>query len=154
VNVAELLAGLLARVPAPKRPLLVAYAERLAAERYRGWAKEIGSAAGEAGLRACAEREEEIARSVESLHPDAAATQRALLSDHPDLLDVNRTLFAGRPLSEQFGIQAQGERAGAALWRRLAETPESPRAKEIYLRCAALEEESAVFLEALLRDAP
>jgi hypothetical protein len=148
-NVAELLGGLLQRVPEPERPLLIAIAERLAAERYRGWAKRAGSPDREAGLLACAEREDAIARRVESLHPDASAAQRRILDSNPDLTEINTAVFAGRPLEEQFAIQAQGERAGAALWRRLA-AAETGDARDAYLVCARLEEESASYLESLV----
>jgi hypothetical protein len=149
-NVAELLGGLLRRVPEPERPLLIAIAERLAAERYRGWAKEAGSPDREAGLLACAEREDAIARRVESLHPDASATQRRILDSNPDLSGLNTAVFAGRPFEEQFAIQAQGERAGAALWRMLAQAAETEEARDAYLACARLEEESASYLESLI----
>jgi hypothetical protein len=147
-NVAELLGRVLQRVPVPQRPLLVALAERLAAERYRGWAESVGSAERRAGLLACAEREEAIASRVESLHADAASEQRRILDANPDLPEINRSVFAGRPLEEQFAIQAQGERAGAALWRALAQAAAGP-ARDTYHQCARLEEESAAYLESL-----
>jgi len=73
---AEVLARVLQRVPREQQPLLIALAERLAAERYRGWADEVGDADRKAGLLACADREEEIARRVEELYPAAASTPR------------------------------------------------------------------------------
>jgi hypothetical protein len=138
----------LARVPAEHRPRLIAYAERLAADRYRGWADESADAATRDGLRACAAREEDIAGRVEALFPGAGAIQRELLSTNGDLLEVNRTLFAGRPLRQQFTLQARGERLGAMTWRALAE--HQPDARDTFLACARLEEESAAFLESLL----
>jgi hypothetical protein len=149
-NVAEVLARVLERVAAQDRPLLIAFAERLAAERYRGWAADPTRQGHRTGLLACADREEEIARRVESLHPGAADVQRDLVARHPDLLEINRELFAGRPLEEQFAIQAGGERLGAATWRSLAKRAEAPAEREIFLGCALLEEESAAYLESLL----
>ena len=148
-NVAELLAPVLQRVPARERPLLVALAERMAAERYRAWAAEPSQRGHRGGLLACADREEEIARRIESLHPAAASVQRELLAAHPDLEKINRELFAGRPLAEQFAIQARGERLGAATWRSLARQAEADAERETLLGCALLEEASAAFLESL-----
>ncbi len=39
-DVAEILGPVLARVDPEQRPLLMAIAERMAAERYRGWAED------------------------------------------------------------------------------------------------------------------
>ena len=147
-NVAEILARVLQRVPEPQRPLLVAIAERFAAERYRGWAQRVGSSEWQDGLLACADREEAIARRIESLHANAASEQRRMRDSYPDLEDINRSVFAGRPLEQQLAIQAQGERSGAALWRHLAKAADD-RARETYLECAQLEEESARFLESI-----
>jgi len=115
-NVAAILGDVLRRVPVSHRPLLIALAERMAAERYRAWAKEACADTRASQLLACASREEEIARRVESLYPEAASVQRDLLAKNPDLEEINISVFAKRPLDEQFAIQAQGERAGAAIW--------------------------------------
>ena len=150
-NVAELLGRVLGRVAPPERPLLIALAERLAAERYRGWAADPADRSHRSELLACADREEEIARRVASLYLEAATVQRELLAKHPDLEEINRALFAGRPLAEQFAIQAGGERLGAATWRSLARHAEVDAARQTVLACALLEEQSAAILESLLR---
>jgi hypothetical protein len=149
-NVAAVLAPLLQRVPRAQQPLLLAIAERRAAMRYRDWAGAVTAHTTQAHLRACADREEEIAQRIEGLYPDAAATQRALLAAHPDLEEINRSLFTGRPLAQQFTIQAQGERLGAATWRAFAQHEEDPSRRAVFEVCATLEEESAVVLESLL----
>jgi hypothetical protein len=150
-NVAAIVARVLERVAEPERPLLVAIAERLAAERYRGWAGSAATPEHEAGLLGCADREEEIARRIETLlGAGAAVVQRRILEANADLEEINRSVFAGRPLAEQFAIQAQGERSGAALWRQLAKAAAGTPERETYLACAALEEESARYLESLL----
>jgi hypothetical protein len=64
-NIAEIIGPILQRLPAAERPLLGAVAERLAAERYRGWAAAASDAAWRAALLACAAREEDIAGRVE-----------------------------------------------------------------------------------------
>lgn len=150
-DVAKALAGLLARLPRREQPLLIALAERLAAERYRGWAGQHEGPARER-LLACADREEEIAGRIEALQPDAAEVQARIRAENPDLQDINRTLFASRPLPQQFAMQAEGERLGAATWRSFARHAE-PSARETFEACARLEEASAEVLEALLAEA-
>jgi hypothetical protein len=147
-DIAAVVGALLARVPREEQPLLIALAERLAAERYRSWAREAADAA-RTGLLACAEREEEIARRVEALYPNAPAAERDLVARNPDLIVVNRSLFAGRSLDDQLRLQARGERLGATTWRSLARAAD-PAARDTFLACALLEEESAAFLESIL----
>jgi hypothetical protein len=148
-SVGEALAPVLARVAREQQPLLIALAERMAAERYRGWAAEMADPAQRERLLACAAREEDIARRVEALFPDAAASQRDLLAKHPDVAEINRTLFAERPLAQQFAIQAQGERLGAATWRSFARGETDAARRDVLLACAEQEEASALVLEAL-----
>lgn len=150
-NVAEMLAPLLGRLPSEQRPLLIAAAERLAAERYRGWAHG-SSEARRALLLACAEREEEIASRIEALYPDATALQRDILARNPGFADLNRSVFEGRPLDEQYGIQAQGERIGASTWRSFARQAKDSQARQTFLDCAELEEQSARVLDSLLSE--
>jgi hypothetical protein len=149
-DVGAVLAPLLAQVPRAQQPLLIALAERMAAERYRGWAGEWDAPDGRAALLACAAREEEIAAKVEALFPDAAALQRDLRAKHPELPELNRSLFADRPLAEQFAIQANGERLGAATWRSFARQEEDGARRAALLACAELEEASAKVLDGLL----
>jgi len=150
-TIGEALAPVVARTAPEHLPLLVALAERLAAVRYREWA--AADAAHAATLRACAEREEDIAIRVERLYPDAAAIEREIRNATPDLDTINRTLFAGRPLADQFRIQARGERLGAATWRAFAKRESDPGRREVLLACAGLEEESAAVLEGILAEA-
>ena len=149
-DVGAVLAPLLARVPRARQPLLIALAERLAAERYRGWAAGWDEPAGRAALLACAAREEEIAAKVEALFPDAAKVQHELRAAHPELPELNSGLFAGRPVAEQMTIQANGERLGAATWRSFARHEADGTRRDALLACAELEEASARVLEALL----
>src|SRR5438270_2261949 len=144
-DVAQVIAPVLERVSAEQRPLLIALAERLAADRYRGWASQSTDPARRTRLLGCADREEEIARRVEGLYPDADRIQRDIVARNPDLEALNRALFADRPLDDQFTIQARGERLGAATWRALA--AQVPHAREAFLACAELEEASAAVLE-------
>jgi len=136
-------------VPVEHQPLFIAYAERLAAERYRLWADGSTSAAWKAALFACADREEEIAQRVEALFPDADVLQRAVLEKVPDLGEISRAFFAPYTIEEQFALQARGERLGAATWRSFAKHATAAHARDVFLACAILEEQSAEFLESI-----
>ena len=149
-DVATVLAQAFQNIAPGMRPVLLAALERLAGQRYRMWANEHLDPGVKEGLLACAEREEEIGRRVESLHPNAADIQTKLLADHPELLDLNRTLFEGRPLTDQFTMQAQGERAGAAAWRAFAAAATDAAAQELLQSCSPLEEANAAFLQSVL----
>jgi hypothetical protein len=149
-NLPELLAGVLRNIDPKRQPLLLATLERLAAQRYRDWANDQLDSAVREGLLACASREEEIAKRVESLEPEASAIQADLLAEHPELLDLNRTLFEGRPLEVQFAMQAEGERAGAAAWARYAMLAPDESTRELLQSCSALEQANSDFLETLL----
>ncbi len=146
----EILRPLLQRVPPEQQPLLIAFAERLAAQRYRTWADSAADEARKSQLLACAAREDEIASRIESLYPEAAATERELPDSIPELEEINRSVFADRPLAQQFAIQAAGERLGAGTWRAFAAAAQSDHAHRTFLTCAELEEESAVALETIL----
>jgi hypothetical protein len=149
-DIAEILAGVLRNIEPRLQPLLLAKLERLAAQRYRAWASDYPDLSAREGLLACADREEEIAKRVESLAPNASAIQDKLLSDRPELLNLNRTLFEGRPLKIQFAMQADGERAGAAAWRAYAAGASDPSVQELLGSCSPLEQQNADFLQTLL----
>jgi len=140
----------LRRVSAEQRPLLIAAAERLAANRYRRWA-DLVDASTKLGMLSCAEREDDIARRVEAMFPNASAVQRELLAQAPELTDASGSLFASLSLPDQFRLQAQGERVGAATWRSYATNAADEQNRDEFLQCALLEEASAEFLESLLQ---
>ena len=148
-SVGELVGPIVGGVSEEQRPLLIALAEKIAAGRYRSWA-EGASASDSRKLLACADREDEIARRVEALYPEAAAVQADLLAKHPDLEQAYRELFSGRPIEDQYAIQADGERLGAATWRAFARDTDRDDARPVFLDCAELEEASAAVLEALV----
>src|SRR5262249_59204524 len=89
-NIALILGQLLQRVSPAERALLIALAERLAADRYRRWACEVGDPARASLLLACAEREEEIARRVQAPHPHAATIPPDIPPRNPAPRDLNR----------------------------------------------------------------
>lgn len=147
-DIASVLGQLMQRVPPGQQQLLMALAERMAADRYRAWAADVDDQR-RAALLACAAREEEVARRVESLHADAAVVQAGIRDENPDLAALAHSFFARFPLEEQFAIQAQAERLGAATWRSLAKRQPDAAVRDLFLTCAALEEESAAVLESL-----
>ncbi len=149
-SLAETVGPIVQAVQREQRPLLIALAERMAAQRYRGWAGQADQVAHRSDLLACADREEEIARRVESLDPRAESIQKDLLAEHPDLDAVYESLFAGLSTHAQFAIQAGGERLGAATWRSLAGEESRQEARQTFLACAVLEEESAAVLESIV----
>jgi hypothetical protein len=146
-TLAEALRDFLQRVPVEQQQLLIALSERMAAERYRGWA--VLAPAHRAALLACAEREDEVARRVEALHHGAAATQAEISARNPDLAQLTRSFFAPYSLAKQLRLQAEAERLGAATWRSLAKRQSDAAVRDVFLGCALLEEESAVVLEAM-----
>ena len=148
-SLGEVLAPVLERVPRAQQPLFVALAERMAAERYRGWAAAPDLAGERKALLACAAREIEIAERIEALHADAEAVQAGLMAENPGLEELNRSLFADRPVRDQMTMQARGERLGAATWRSFARDARGA-AVGVFEACAKLEEESAAVLERIL----
>jgi len=146
-SIGELLLPLLKRISVEHQPVFIAIAERAAAERYRGWASKVSLANLKSSLLACADRENEIAALIESMYPDAQAIQREILSQTPELTDAS--FFSQYSMKDQFVIQAQGERLGAETWRSFAKQANDSQVREIFLRCALLEEESAQFLESI-----
>ena len=148
-SLAVSLAPLLQRIPVEQQPLFIAAAERLAAERYRSWAESATSPDAKSALLACADRENQIARLVESVYPNVATIQREMLVHIPDLVEAGRAYFAPYSTEEQFALQAQGERLGAATWRAFAKHASDEKAREVFLDCALLEEQSAEYLESI-----
>lgn len=142
---------LLAQVPEPHRPLLLALAERMAAGRYRVWAELPPHSHRRDGFVECARREEDIATRIESLFPDAAHIQDRLRDELPEFEDVNAAAFDGLSLTEQLTLQAEGERLGAATWRTMAATVDDGKTRSLLLSCAGLEDKNAEFLERMLQ---
>jgi hypothetical protein len=148
-DIANILADALGGVALEDQPVLLAALERLAANRYRDWAEAHSDPEISKGLLACAAREDEIATRVESLYADAQARQEKLLADNPELGELNRTLFADKPLAVQFAMQAAGERAGAGAWTAFSAASDDDQARQTLSGCSPLETANAEFLEAL-----
>ena len=138
-------------LPEPAQLPFIAALERGAAGRYRGWAEQARDPELAAGLRACAEREEEIARRVEALAGRSAADIPGLEAAWAGVREVAVAAFAGRSFAEQLATQAAAERGGAEVWRELAARPGTPpETRAVLLACAGLEEASAGFVERAL----
>ena len=110
-SIAGVLAPVVAGFPRQQQKLLIAWAERQAATRYRFWAEQVGTQE-RAGFLRCAAREEDIAARIEALDPDAAAIRQQLLAELPDLEAQVLAVYADRALEAQWEIQRRGERAG------------------------------------------
>jgi hypothetical protein len=148
-NFAQLLAPFIQSVSQEAVPALLCQLERSAADRYRSWA--ANAAGGEAaGLLACAEREDEIARRVEAVLPASAEQALKIDSAMPGAREAYLNVFRDRSAREQYRIQANAERQGAAAWRGLAAQLDDPSVRDVLEGCARLEEESADHLDALL----
>ena len=139
-------------LPAGIQPRLMARLERAAADRYESWAALCPAPAQAEGLRACALREQEVARRVEALFPSQPDEDGHLRDTLRRIAEEYRAALANRPVQEHYAIQAAAERRGAAFWRSLASSSTDVRIRETLGLCADLEERSAEFLEALLAE--
>jgi hypothetical protein len=139
---------ILESVPEAQRPRFAALLERAAAGRYRAWA--AADPAHAAGFLACAEREEEIARRVESFFPASPDEPATFAPALQRAAAAAEGAFGARPLAEQQAIQAAAERFGADAWRSVASAVRDKALAAELNACARLEEESAEWLEELL----
>ena len=149
-SIAAILTPVVVRLPPRQQRLLIAHAERQAAEMYRSWAAQVDKHERDGFLR-CAEREEEIAAHVEAIEPAADTLRHQLKATLPPDLDAQvRAVYAGRPLEEQWEIQRRAERAGKKTWENFAAAESDPTGQAVLRTCAAMEDESASFLAAAL----
>jgi hypothetical protein len=147
-NFGELLAPYIGQVPEEQVPNFLALLERGAAERYRGWAREIPDHA--EGLLMCAQREDEIADTVDGLFPIDDATREEISEPLPAARDTYYAVFVNLDLHDQLAVQANAERQGAAAWRGMLEGEPDPEVRSRLEHCALLEEASAAYLDDLV----
>lgn len=152
-DLAHLVGTFLGQCSPTEQQVLVAGAERIAAEQYRRWAEQAADEDQDAFL-AAAEREERVADVLERLTPGATATARALDDRFPMLPAAYRSVLQGRSRRDQFAIQSAAERAGGALLRALAEREGEIATREALLAAAGLEEANAGFLDAVADRGP
>ena len=152
-DLAELVGAFLSQCSPSEQRLLLAGAERIAAEQYRRWAERSVDDDRD-GLIAAAEREEQVATVLEKLMPDAAETARALEERLTMLSSLYRSLVHGRHMRDQFAIQSAAERAGGALLRAYAEREADAATRDALLAAAGLEEANASFLDGVVDHRP
>jgi hypothetical protein len=148
-RVAELIEPVLSGLQHNDRPAALALAERVAAERYRDWAKEISEPSVSALLAECAMREDDIASRVEGAVAGALSIQESIVTAYPDLAAEFLALFDGMPILDQFAFQARIERVMAETWRVLAERAPA-HVRGVLLECSYLEEKSASVLDSIV----
>ncbi|MGD8417620.1 MAG: hypothetical protein PVH91_11220 [Pseudomonadales bacterium] len=150
-SIVEAFEPLLPQLAEEEVPLMLAILERIAAEKYRGWAENSADPFEREGLLACAAREDEIADFIESLNADSDTRVPELHSRFPDLLKRYDSVMDGRPRKEQLRIQSEGELGGADYMRQFA----AATAGAISARFASLavcEEANSRFLSELIRN--
>lgn len=134
-------------LPQSEQGLLLAFLERRASDRYRGWAQDARDPTLAEGLRACADREAEIARIVEGLVAPQREPEAFLAPLIPELKSIYEASYGGKSRLDQFATQAAAERVGARTWRDFAASEEDGERRAAFEECARLEEASAIFLE-------
>ncbi len=112
------LAPILEELSATDAPLMLAALERMAADKYRGWARETDDKVEQQGLLDCAAREEAIAEFIESLDEDQVAHSSALQQRYPQVQGLYDAVLEGMDRKEQFRRQAAGELGGADFLRQ------------------------------------
>jgi alkylhydroperoxidase family enzyme len=152
-ELADVVGAFLAQCSGADQKVLLALAERAAAEQYRRWAEQVGGE-DRAGLLASADREEQVAAALEAITPNAADTAAALADRFPMLSAAYRSVLQGRSLRDQFSIQAVAERAGGALLREFAERETDAATRDALLSAAQLEEENASLLDTIVGRRP
>jgi 4-carboxymuconolactone decarboxylase len=145
-DVADVVGAFLSQCSPPERRVLLARAERIAAEQYRRWAEHAADEERD-GLLAAADREERVAAVLEKVTRDAAETAPALEDRSVLLAAAYGSVLQGRRRDDQFAIQSAAERAGGALLRAFAERETDVAARDALLSAAALEEANASFLD-------
>ncbi len=145
-NFGELLGSHLGAVPTEAYPYLLSQLERTAADRYRGWAKDVPEHA--EGLLACAESEDEIADRVEAMFPPSEEHRALVKSIIPEAKATYYSVFESYTPVQQMTIQADAERQGAGAWQSL-KALHPGRADELDA-LSEIELSSAEYLNALL----
>ena len=152
-NFGVLLGELIGSLSEAGVPGFLAGLEREAAGRYREWAEAALSVS--TGLLACAAREDEIADRIEKRFPVPSEDRASIEKNLPEARRLYSEVFEGLSLHQQLSIQANAERQGAQAWRGMAsQANDDEGRREELLACAALEEVTADFLDALLADPP
>ena len=145
----ERLRPLLAEHTLGEQLYVVALLESRSADRYREWAEQVSDPVLAGGLRACAKREDDIAARIRSRFASLVTPPHDFERLAPRIQVEVSALFDGRTREQQFVIQAQAERGGQQFWHEMAEQETDEGTKGLLLECAALEAESAEFLDSV-----
>ena len=135
-------------VPDAAQPMFLAGLERSAAERYRGWARDLPDHGDE--LLTCAEREDRIADIVSGLFPVSDEMRSQVESALPAAITVYYDVFAPYTPVEQLYLQSEAEIQGSQAWVRLAEHIEDAATLTALRECTALELESSTVAKDVL----
>jgi hypothetical protein len=146
----EVLVPVLESAPAEELPLLLAWLERMAADKYRIWAQQTTDDAERKGLMDCAFREDAIAEFVESVEPQAQSRTASLKQQFPDLPALYDSVMAGHDRNEQLRRQAEGELGGADFLRQFAQAHTGAIAAQ-FEALAFYEEANSSFLNNLIK---
>ena len=146
----EVLVPVIEGAPAEDLPLLLAWLERMAGEKYRVWAQQTTDDVERKGLMDCAFREDAIAEFIELVEPQAEARTRALKEQFPNMDALYDSVMAGHDRVEQLRRQAEGELGGANFLRQFASAHSGAIAAQ-FEALAYYEEANSSFLSNLIK---
>lgn len=146
----EALVPILESAPQEELPLLLAWLERMAADKYRVWAQQASDDIERKGLLDCAYREDAIAEFIELVEPQAESRTRALKKRYPDIQALYDSVMAGQERTEQLRRQAAGELGGADFLRQFAAAHSGAIAAQ-FEALAYYEEANSSFLSNLIK---
>ena len=149
-SIVEAFEPLLPQLAEAEIPMMLAILERIAAEKYRGWADGSDDPIERDGLLACASREDEIAEFIESLDAKSQALSAELHGRFPDLRERYDSVMKGRSRIEQLRIQSEGELGGADYMRQFSEAFEGAVSAR-FASLALCEEANSMFLSELIK---
>ena len=112
------LTPILDSLPDADAPIFLAILERMAADKYRGWAEQCEDPIEKMGLLGCADREVAIAEFIEALDSDSGHRAEDLRQRFPQVQSLYDGVMAGQDRQEQFRRQAAGELGGADFLRQ------------------------------------
>ncbi|MEM8561130.1 MAG: hypothetical protein AAGF57_02795 [Pseudomonadota bacterium] len=145
----EVLVPILESAPAADLPLLLAWLERLAADKYRAWARQTKDEIEIKGLLECAYREDAIAEFIELIEPQSDSRTQALKAQFPDMEAMYDSVLDGQDRREQLRRQAEGELGGATFLRQFAQAHSGATAAQ-FEALAFYEEANSSFLNFLI----
>lgn len=146
----EVLVPILESAPEEELPLLLAWLERMAAEKYRVWAQQSADDVERKGLMDCAFREDAIAEFIEFIEPQAESRTQSLKEQFPDMEALYDSVLAGHDRPEQLRRQAEGELGGASFLRQFAGAHSGAIAAQ-FEALAFYEEANSSFLSNLIK---